>query len=192
LSNALVRVGAAASATGGIAWAAKGAAILATSEQPPFLFELGPPLFAIGLIGLYARIRNESGRVADAGLALACVSIALAGVLLVAWVFGSDAFPSGEDDFTPLSPVITGAALALLAGLLLLGVAARRAESLPARWRTFPLVVALLAVPGLIAGGVLAEVSDRLLEIPLVAFALAWIMIGWTIWPAREPGGSRS
>lgn len=181
-SRLLARVGAAAAILGGIAWTVKGVAILATGDQPPVVFELGPPLFAVGLIGLYARL-GQSGRAAVAGLVLACVSILLAGVLLVAWAFASDALPDGEDDFTPLSLVIAGAGFSFIAGLVLLGLAARRALVLPRRWRSFPLAVGVFAVPGVtIGGGILSELSERLFELPLVVFALGWIVIGWLIW----------
>ena len=181
-SSLLARVGAAAAILGGIAWTVKGVAILATGDQPPVVFELGPPLFAVGLIGLYARL-GQRGRAADAGLVLACVSILLAGVLLVAWVFASDALPDGEDDFTPLSLVIAGASLSFVAGLVLLGLAARRALVLPRRWRSFPLAVGVFAMPGVgIGGGILSELSERLFELPLVVFALGWIVIGCLIW----------
>lgn len=161
----------------------KGVGILATGDQPPVVFELGPPLFAVGLIGLYARVGQKGGRAAVAGFVLACVSILLAGVLLVAWVVASDALPAGEDDFTPLSLVIAGASVSFIAGLVLLGIAVRRAHVLPPRWRSFPLAVGVFAVPGImIGGGILSELSERLLEIPLVAFALGWIVIGYLIW----------
>ena len=185
-SRLLARAGAAAAVLGGIAWTVKGVAILATGYQPPVMFELGPPLFAVGLIGLYARL-GQRGRAAVAGLVLACVSILLAGVLLVAWVFASDALPDGEDDFTPLTPVIAGAGFSFVAGLVLLGLAARRALVLPRRWRSFPLAVGVFAVPGvMIGGGILAELSERLLELPLVVFALGWIVIGSLIWPTDQ------
>ncbi len=185
-SRLLARVGAASAILGGLAWTVKGVGILATGEQLPFVFELGPPLFAVGLLGLYARL-GQRGRAATAGLVLACVSIFLAGVLLVASVFASDALPASEDDFTPLSLVIAGAGLSFIAGLVLLGIAARRAPVLPHRWRSFPLAVGVFAVPGvMIGGGILSALSERLLEIPLVAFAIGWIVIGCLIWPSDQ------
>jgi len=184
-SRQLARVGATAAILGGVLWTLKGVVILATGEQPPVVFALGPPLFAVGLIGLYARLGRKGGRAA-AGLVLACVSLLLAGVLLVAWAFASDALPAGEDDFTPLSLVIAGAGFSFIAGLVLLGIAARHAPELPRRWRSFPLAVGVFAVPGIMIGGGLAELSERLLELPLVAFALGWIVIGYLIWPSNQ------
>jgi len=186
-SRQLARVGAAAAILGGVLWTVKGVVILATGEQPPVVFELGPPLFAVGLIGLYARLGREGGRAAAAGLVLACVSLLLAGVLLVAWAFASGALPVGEDDFTPLSLVSAGVGFSFIAGLVLLGIAARHAPVLPRRWRSFPLAVGVFAVPGImIGGGLLTELSERLLELPLVAFALGWIVIGYLIWPSNQ------
>ena len=186
-SRPLACVGAAAAILGGVLWTVKGVVILATGEQPPVVFELGPPLFAVGLIGLYARLGRKGGRAAAAGLVLACVSLLLAGVLLVAWAFASDALPDGEDDFTPLSLVIAGAGFSFIAGLVLLGLAARRALVLPRRWRSFPLAVGVFAVPGVvIGGGILSELSERLFELPLVVFALGWIVIGCLIWSTDQ------
>lgn len=182
----IARVGAVAAAFGGVAWAVKGGAILATGEQPPALFPLGPPLFAVGLVGLYARLGKERGNAAKAGLALAIVSILLGGVLLLVWALASDALPAGEDDFTPLSLVIAAAGGSLILGLVFLGVAARRARALAPRWRPLPFWAGVFCLPAIAIGGLLSELSERLLEIPLVALALAWIAIGYLIWPSGE------
>ena len=45
---------------------------------------------------------------------------------------------------------------------------------------------------GILIGGVLSELSERLLEVPLVAFALGWIAMGALIWPPDEPQPDRS
>ena len=35
-------------------------------------------------------------------------------------------------------------------------------------------------LPALAVGGALAEIDERLLEIPLVCVGLAWMRVGWT------------
>ena len=42
-------------------------------------------------------------------------------------------------------------------------------------------------VPALLAGGALSAIDERLLEIPLVLFAIAWIWLGYAMWRARPP-----
>ena len=38
----------------------------------------------------------------------------------------------------------------------------------------------------MIGGGILSELSERLLELPLVVFALGWIVIGCLIWSTDQ------
>jgi len=188
-SGRLARVGGLAAILGGLTWVVKSVGILITGEQPPIVFELGPPLFALGLIGLHARLEGRGGRAAEAGLVLACVTIALSLVMLLAWAFARELLPAGEDEFTPISLVIAGASLSLVAALVLLGAATRRVQAFPTPWKTLPLAMGILIVPGIAIGGILSQLNERLLEIPLVAFALAWVLTGYLIWSAgeREP-----
>lgn len=70
-----------------------------------------------------------------------------------------------------LDPFIAASALALLTGqLCLLGV---RPAPAPLTFWT-----GVGTVPALLVGGVLAEVDERLLEIPLLCLGLAWTSIG--------------
>lgn len=189
------RAGALAAILGGSAWVVKGAGILVTGDQPPVLFALGPPLFAVGLIGLHARLEGRGGRLARAGRGLAYLAIAGSFVLLLARAFADDLLPAGEDDFTPLSVVIAAIGLSTLAGLILLGLATLRTDVMPRGWSSLPLAMGVLLVPGLLVGGTLSERSDRLLEIPIVLFGLGWVLLGFAIWPpgrderAHEPLG---
>lgn len=182
----LARAGALAAIIGGLAWVVKAAAILVTGDQPPVVFALGPPLFAVALIGLHARLEGRGGRLASAGRELAYLAIAASFVLLLARAFAADLLPAGEDDFTPLSPVIAATGLSTLAGLILLGLATRRTEVMPPGWRSLPLAMGVLIVPGMMVAGIVSELSERLLEIPLVLFGLGWVLLGFAIWPPGD------
>jgi len=40
---------------GGLCWIVKGALIMLTGEQPPYIFEIAPVFFALGAVGLYVQ-----------------------------------------------------------------------------------------------------------------------------------------
>ncbi len=61
-SSALIRLGGLAATVGGLLWVVKGGAILLTGQQPPVVFEAALPLFAVGLVGLHARLTGAEGR----------------------------------------------------------------------------------------------------------------------------------
>ena len=42
-------------------------------------------------------------------------------------------------------------------------------------------------VPSLVIGGVLSEIDERLLEVPLVCLAIAWAAVGWGTLANRPP-----
>jgi hypothetical protein len=178
-----VRVAALAAIAGGVAWIVKAGAILVTGDQPPVAFGLGPPLFAVGLLGLYAALGRAEAQ-AKAGAGAAILAIALMCVIAVAAAVEPSLVPSGEE-VTVLSAVQMAAALCLLAALVLLGLAGRRARRAP--WAAMPLWMGILVVPGLLAGGALSAIDERLLEIPLVLFALAWIALGYSMWRTAAP-----
>ena len=159
-------------------WAVKGIAILATGDQPPFAFEVAPPLFALGLVGLHARLGSRGDRAAKAGVALACAAAAF-------FVAGMGARSLELDVAFVVTTLATS--LCILAALVLLGVAARRGRAIAGPARHVPLAMGVLAVPALLVGGLLAELDERLLEIPLVLLAGAWIALARVIWPPRRP-----
>jgi hypothetical protein len=132
---ALVRWAGLATALGGVLWAAKGTAILLTGDQPEYIFELAPVFFALGLLALNARVQGGGGEAARLGGALAWSGLAL--------VLASGAlyFATGEEQGFPIGVTIPLAALSILAGLVLLGIAVRRTGALPGRWRSLPLAM---------------------------------------------------
>ncbi len=103
----------------------KGTAVLVGGDQPEYIFEVAPLFFALGLVGLHARLEGRGGRPARVGGALAWAGVALAGPSAAYYVATTD----GEA--FPLSVTISLTALSTLASLVLLGIAVRRTDALP-------------------------------------------------------------
>lgn len=159
VATMIVRIGGAAGVAGGLCWVVKSGSILATGVQPPLTLELALPLLGACLVGVshlvLPPIRRRRVVATAAWLAVATGLVALTGELL------------GEF----LDPFIAAWALALLTGQLCL---------LDVRSAPAPLTFWTGAgtVPALLVGGVLAEVDERLLEIPMLGLGLAWLSIG--------------
>jgi len=126
-------------------------------------------LFAVGVMGLVilARSAGRFGKMGKAGVVIGAAGVALLVIsgLIQGIVFGGD---------FPLMPyfVIPGL-LALVVGLVLLGVAILRSRVLP-RWAAALLIIGALAM--LAANEQTARV---LLTIPL---GVAWIAVGYVLW----------
>ena len=172
---ARVQLGAASAMLGGLFWIVKAGTILLIGEQPPFLFELAPILFAGGLLGLHARAGGKGGVVGNIGLGLAIVS----GVAAVITLMTTS--PSAGESF---SPPIFITFLAELASLVFLGLAARRTRAI--RWSLLPLTLGTITFPLIALGGALATVNARLLEIPILLLGLAWVWLGYAIRPSSS------
>ncbi len=182
-----VRLGSIAAWLGGLSWTVKGLSILVVAKQPPVVFELGAPLFAVALLGLFAALHGDDRRAVIGGVA-AGLAVLLVVIAAIARAIDPTLAPEGEA-FTPLSVVLLATAVCLVAALVLLGLASRRSRRL--RWSALPFWMGILVVPGLLLGGALAEVNERLLEIPLVLFALAWMPLGYSMWHSITQHGDR-
>ncbi|MBD3926294.1 hypothetical protein IEZ26_16835 [Nocardioides cavernae] len=158
-SPRLIWIGGAAGLAGGLAWVIKGVAILAADDQPPLMFDVALPLFGLSLLGVAHLTLRQVRRRVVASLAWLAV---VAG--LVAFV--SELLDKGWD------ASIAASSLALLMGQLTLPRSGRAPAPL-----TFWIGVGTL--PALAVGGALAEIDERLLEIPLVCVGLAWMLVGW-------------
>ncbi len=66
-------------------------------------------------------------------------------------------------------------------GLVLLGSATLRASVFPLPWSALPLAMGLGGPLLILAGGGLALMSERLLEIPIVLIGLAWMLLGYSV-----------
>ena len=126
-SSALVRLGGLAAVGGGLMWIVKGGAILLTGQQPPVVFEAAMPLFAVGLLGLHARLEGRGGPLGKAGVLVAYAALASAAIVLI----------------TPLAPFYAVAGFGPFLGLLLLGSATLQARVFPSPWSALPLVMGL-------------------------------------------------
>jgi hypothetical protein len=150
---------------GGLMWIIKGGAILLTGQQPPVVFEAAVPLFAIGLLGLHARLDGRGGTLGKAGVLVACTALASAAIVLM----------------TPLAVFFAVAGFGPFLSLVLLGSAALQAGAFPPPWNALPLAVGLGGPLLILVGGVLDLISERLLEIPIVLVGLAWMLLGYSV-----------
>jgi len=149
-----------AAAIGGLAWAVKAAAILATGDQPPLVFEAAPLFFGVALTALALTSALRGGRRTTA--------IALGLLTVTAGVVAGVTEAVGQ----VWGPAIAASSLALIAGLLLLG---RRASSVP---HTFAWWIGVSILPALVVGGLLSAINERLLEVSILTLGLMWLWLG--------------
>ena len=164
-SSALIRISGLAAMVGGLMWVVKGGSILLTGQQPPVVFEAALPLFAVGLLGLHARLEGRGGPLGKAGVLVAYAALVAAVLVLVA----------------PLPPLYAVAGFGPFLGLVLIGSATLRARILPPPWSALPLAMGLGGPLLILAGGGLALMNERLLEIPIVLVGLAWMLLGYSV-----------
>lgn len=164
-SSILIRLGGLAAVVGGLLWVVKGGAILLTGQQPPVVFEAALPLFAVGLLGLHARLEGCGGPLGKAGALVAYAALAAAALVFVA----------------PLPPFYAVAGFGPFIGLVLVGSATLQAGTFSPPWSALPLATGLGGPILLLAGGGLALMGERLLEIPIVVVGLAWMLLGYSV-----------
>jgi hypothetical protein len=119
----------------------KGVVIILSDADPSFV----PPatfLFALGMVGLHARLEGRGGVLCGIGGVLAWTAVAASVVNLIGLALS---IPAPEDPDAPALLEITNmmAFLGILVGLLLLGIAFLRARVMPPhlngmlyRWRS--------------------------------------------------------
>jgi hypothetical protein len=174
----LAVVGAVVALVGGLFWCVKAVALMIMGLQPPVIYEIAPLFFPIAVAGLSALVEGPTSRLRRAGLACAGLAELAAVVSVVGLYFGpADWTPTGESA-TVLTPFITLSAFGTFTGLLLVGIAIRRAVALPGLWRNLPMFLALTAVPVIGSGAILEAINQRLFELPTLVIGVEWIALG--------------
>jgi hypothetical protein len=163
----------------------KGVAILVSDADPGFV----PPatlLFALGMVGLHARLEGRGGPLGTIGVLLAWVVVVASAVNLIGLALSVPA-PGDPDAPTLLQITYMAAFLGILVGLLMLGLAALRATPTGTAPRgAVPLAVGVLWFPLQGVGFVIAD------GVGLILGGLAWALLGYVLWaesgtPAAQP-----
>lgn len=81
----------------------------------------------------------------------------------------------------PLPPFYAVAGFGPFLGLVLLGSVTLQAGIFSPPWSALPLATGLGGPLLVLAGGGLALMSERLLEIPIVLVGLAWMLLGYSV-----------
>ena len=183
-SSNIVRWGGLAAMLSGALLVAKGAAI-AVSVADPSLVPPATLLFALGMVGLHARLEGRGGPLGTIGVLLSGAALAASAVNLIGLALS---IPAPGDPEAPALLQITymAAFLSIVVGLLALGTAALRARVMAAPWGAIPLAIGVLWFP---LQGVGFAISDG---VGLVLGGLAWAVLGYVLWsqggtPARPP-----
>lgn len=158
---------------GGVAWVIKAGVILATGNQPEYVFEVAPILFFVGLIGLYLHLAGRGGTVSRIGGIVAVAGLVVVSIGFVRFLGGTSS--GGEEEFDPL---IFGSFVLVVVSLTLLGIGYRRGARDRLKWPSLPFIVGLVTIPMVMIGGGLEAVNERLLEVPILLLGAAWIAIG--------------
>ena len=180
----VVRWGGLAAMLSGMLFIAKGVAILVSDADPSFV----PPatlLFALGMVGLHARLEGRGGPLGTIGVLLAWVVVVASVVNLIGLALP---IPTpGEPDASVLLRITYMVAfLGILVGLLMLGVATLRSRVVPTPFGAVPLAVGVLWFPLQGIGFVIAD------GVGLILGGLAWALLGYVLWaesgtPAAQP-----
>lgn len=177
-SSGVIRLGGLAALVGGAMWVVQGGVIMLGGPDPD-LFIPAQFFFALGLLGLHARLAGRGGLPGRVRGFLAYAAVALSAVNTPYSLFFAQGGP--QTPF-PFNATYFAGSLAIFVGLTLLGIVTVRAGILPPRWRILPLAIGLSA---LLPVWVLALIH---LELPVVLLGLGWMLLGYVLWSVgRDP-----
>ncbi len=168
-----IRLGALAAMVGGAMWVAKGGLIMLGIVDLGELLIFAELFFAVGLVGLHARLAERGGRAGRIGGLLAYAAVALSAINAPYSLFFS---PDGPRTPFPFSVTYFTGSLCVFVVLVFLGFASLRAETLPYHWRLLPLIIGLSA---LLPVWIVAFVH---LELPIMVLGLGWTLLGYVLW----------
>ena len=150
----------------GLLWSIKSISILVADYQPAFVFESAPMFMGLAALGIASNVKNSgTPRLAVLVFAILAVVNGALAVLLHALTGDSDAF-----GFVLMLSMLNVLAVLSYGGWLV------RA------WSLTPIAVFVVTLVALPVGGALAEVDERLLEVPLLIVSAAWISLGVRFW----------
>ena len=154
---------------GGGLWTTKSLAIMMTSNQPDYLFELAPSALAAAAFGLaLVGYREHAGSRLPIGLGI--LAITTSGVASVSYVVRGD-------DEGLFGPALMITILSLIVILFWVGRPLWRIRE-DEQWRAIPYPLAWSSVVVIPLGGLLSIINEQLLEIPLLAISIGWIWLG--------------
>jgi uncharacterized membrane protein HdeD (DUF308 family) len=163
---------------GATLYAYKGVAILATGDQPEHAFEIAPFFLGLATITLLYALIDKLQRPRWLLLILGWLAVSAGAVAAISHFAGK------EDDFGDLGYLVNFLSTIIL--LFLISGDIRQKQLLP-RWSFTPRLLAWVMALLIPVGAVLEGINERLLEVPLLAFAGVWMMVGLAVLsPRRE------
>jgi hypothetical protein len=147
----------------------KSVAILATGDQPEHAFEIAPFFLGLATITLLYAMIDELRRPRWLLLILGWLAVSAGAVAALSHVAGK------TDDFGDLGYLVNFVSTIIL--FFLISGDIRQKQLLP-KWSFTPRLLAWVMVFLIPVGAVLEGIDERLLEIPLLAFAAVWMMVG--------------
>lgn len=153
---------------GGVMWIYKATVILLGIADPGWMVIASQALLAFAVTGIGALIPSDRSPLVRTARLLAYAAMILT-LSATAWGFALGDAPG------PIlrNVAIAAGSLALLIGLICIGLVARRSPIDPPMLRLLPLTLGVLYIPVLGAGAALVHE-----EAPIILLGLAWITLG--------------
>jgi hypothetical protein len=147
----------------------KSVAILATGDQPEHVFELAPFFLGLATITLLYALVDGLRRPRWLLMILGWLAVTGGAVAALSHLAGK------TDDFGDLGYLVNIVSTVVL--LFLISGDIRQKELLP-KWSFTPRLLSWVMVLLIPVGAVLEGINERLLEVPLLAYSVVWMMLG--------------